>query len=99
MEAKSHRADVGDVDSSSSLALVNTDLSPAILSLPKATQSIVGSHPVTPVMFFSMGSTQTYCSGKHGLASQVSAQPLTAEQPTLLLFRLKGYCLISKSEM
>ena len=29
MEAKSHSADVGDVDSSSSLALINTDLSPA----------------------------------------------------------------------
>lgn len=67
MEAKSRSADVGDVDSSSSSALVDTELSPASFSLPKAALGIVGSQPVTPMMlFFSITSIHMYCNGKAG---------------------------------
>jgi len=99
MEAKSHSVDVGDVDSSSSSALVNTDLSPASLSLPGAALGIMGSQLVTPMTwFFSVASIHTYCNGKQELPSQVSTQTLTAELPMLLFSFSKCYFLISMSE-
>lgn len=66
---------------------------------PNASGDIVGSQLVTPVMlFFSIASIHLYCNRKRELASQVSAQPLAAEQPVLLLSCWKCYCLISTSE-
>lgn len=78
--------------------LINTDLSPASLLFPRTALDIVETYPVAQMLFFSTASIPMYCSGKQELASMANAQPLTAEQPTLLLSCWKCCCLIGMRE-
>lgn len=78
--------DVGNMDPNPFSVLTNTDLSPASLPFPRTALGIEGSYPAAQMMlFFSTASIHMSCSGKQELASMVNTQPLTAEQPSLLL--------------
>lgn len=87
------------MDSSPSSVLIHADLSPASLPFTRTALGTVESYPVAQMMLlFSTASIHTCCSGKQELASMANAQPLTAEQPTLLLSCWKCYCLIGMRE-
>lgn len=87
------------MDPSPSSVFINTDLSPASLPFPKTALGVEGSHPAAQMLLFSStASIHMSCSGEQELASMANTQPLTAEQPSLLLSCWKCYCLTGLRE-